>query len=284
MTGELSGLENGERLWLVEREAGIELGSGYRLDLIKRVLVDGEPVSLASFEIGQAKHDPAWKIPSHEISLDPKYPPRLATAPPIARSLDILAEPANWDADPDLDGLRFCLTPRDSLRQAVPVRGQLSVVLESRQLMPGPIHQRGDRARRVELQRWGRTLRAEDFGPEGLMVELPFEFRRQNLIGLGVPLTIKVRLGIPGQTVLEAVTGIPFGRPLSSSSLNLIAACHGSVSRAGLVETFRIRTAHRAVAHVLSIRVWEGFYRDKGHGAMSQTQLPVMGATSLEGT
>ena len=211
VTGELSGIENGERLWLVKREAGIELRSGYRLDLIKRVLIDGKPVSLESFEKGQAEHDPAWKIPPHEISLDPECPPRLATAPSRALSLDVLAEPANWDADPDLDGLRVYLTPRDALGQTVPVRGQLGVVLESRQLMPGPIHQRSDRAPRVELQRWGRTLRAEDFGPEGLMVELPFEFRRQNLIGLGVPLTLKVRLGIPGQTVLEAVTGIPIG-------------------------------------------------------------------------
>lgn len=212
--GNFAGVESGERLWLIHREAGIELRSGYKLELIHRVLVNGQPVLLASLEKEQASQTPAWKIPAQDPPLVLAHGPFIPAVASKVVSLDVLAEPANWDADPEADGLRLHLTPRDAFGRTVPVRGQLSAVLETRRLVPGPIPERSDRAPKVELERWGQLLGPEDFGPFGVIVELPFDGRREDLRGLGVPFTLTVRLGIPGQDVLEAKTPVPVGLSL----------------------------------------------------------------------
>jgi hypothetical protein len=217
--GELAGIESDQRLWLIQREAGIELRSGYEWSQVKSVILQGRPVSLDFLRKQQRSQTPPWKSPDEAVPFsEVSFPPVSTPLPPLSESqavtLEIFAEPANWNADPQVDGLHLYLTPRDRFGRPVKVGGELSVVLESRRLGPGPIRQRGDRAPRVELQRWGLSISGEDYGPEGVLVRLPFQGRRQqNLNGLGVPFTLDVRLGIPGQTVLEAVTGISVGSP-----------------------------------------------------------------------
>ncbi|MCA9072440.1 MAG: hypothetical protein KDA84_26125, partial [Planctomycetaceae bacterium] len=121
--GELAGVESGERIWLISREAGIELRSGYSLDKVARVLSQGQDLSLTRVTTQRNQTSP-WKLPIQEIPL-PK--PRQVTLehPTVrAQSLEVTAEFANWDDDAAPDGVRLYLTARDVWGQPVPVSGQ----------------------------------------------------------------------------------------------------------------------------------------------------------------
>ncbi len=210
VAGEFAGMDARGRLWLIHREAGIELRSGYGLNRITRILVQGKPISLAAFRDDKTPPAPPWRIPLQDppLSSAQNGPPLGPVLPPV--TLEAAAEPANWDDDAEIDGLRVYLTPRDAFRRPVPVNGQLSAVLVSGTVRPGQLFASDDPLLAAELQRWGRPIRSQMPGPAGVVIDLPFDGRRRmNLRNLGLPLVLKVRLGIPGRNVLSAVALVP---------------------------------------------------------------------------
>lgn len=217
--GEFVGMDAGNRLWLISREAGIELRSGYHVSKVANARVRGKLVPLDSLTKGNPATLPPFRVPPavpppvvrHSLP-GPRDPFPRPPAVGTAKSLDVVAELANWDEDAEVDGIRVYITPRDARGRSVSVGGQLSAVLESNDLIPGPIRQGGNRAPRVELHRWGKPLRKQDFGPEGVVAELPFDGRRRpDLHGVDLLGRLRVRLSIPGGKALEALTVVPLG-------------------------------------------------------------------------
>ena len=82
-TGEFAGLDKGQHLWLIRREAGIELRSGYGWNRIQRVLVQGKPISPAAFQEEKTSPASPWKIPLQTPPPTPARnpPPRFARSP-----------------------------------------------------------------------------------------------------------------------------------------------------------------------------------------------------------
>lgn len=139
--------------------------------------------------------------------------PAAAVHVPVSETVAVLrvrAWVANWDRDSEPDGLRVVVLPISKSGRLVPVNGSLSAELVARRF--DYIRER-DRLGIVE--RWSRQLTPRDFGPQGAIVDLPFDRIEPNrdfdLIPVGL---LSVRLGVPGEGLFEAAEfDVPLRRP-----------------------------------------------------------------------
>lgn len=133
------------------------------------------------------------------------------------RSLEVMAETANWDRDASIDGIRLYVRPLNAAGDVVPVAGQLNVKLFGQAfLQAGGIRS----PRRFDafpgLGEWTQRLRTQDFSTEGAVYQ--FEFRRTNpefLRNIGSFGLTHARLLVPGQGVFEASDAMTRVRPFS---------------------------------------------------------------------
>lgn len=106
----------------------------------------------------------------------------------------------NWDHDATLDGLRLLVTPLSIEGRPVATRGTLNVQLIARRFDGVRIN---DTVHVVDS--WSRPLTPDSFGPEGAIVDLPFQKldpeRDLDVIPVGL---LQASLGISGQGTFEA--------------------------------------------------------------------------------
>jgi hypothetical protein len=157
------------------------------------------------------------KLPPVELLLDAIPDSRPETSPSSAafvekprapvtkvRSLSIRARLANWDNDPEPDGLLVELTPLDGIGQFAAVGGSIDLELY------GERHQQGgfvfdDREPFTLLDRHAKIVRAVDAGTESFVVRFPFRrFHPDRNLEISTYALVRARFSVPGQGVFEA--------------------------------------------------------------------------------
>jgi hypothetical protein len=132
----------------------------------------------------------------------------LQKAEPLPRVTMVAIDPyiANWDGDVETDGLVVEIAPRDWYGGLAAASGTVEVELfaaQRRTFHHAPLSG-GDTLELVE--RWTRAVRAEDFGPRGVQLRLPYgaihpELRPDWMAGwYGL---VHVTVTIPGHGVFE---------------------------------------------------------------------------------
>lgn len=184
-----------EHLWLTGEVEGMRVGS--RLAIADVVRVDSaKPVSLPQRRAHAAPARGGERtVPDMTIaeSSPPSQPE--SSQHRTAQSLAAIAYLENWDDDSEIDGLRLHLSPRDSRGELTPASGSLSVHLAV---------YRGDwrdqKGRFEQEEHWSQEISADDYGPLGAQVDLPF--RRTSpetdpeVLAVGV---LRVRFNIAGE-------------------------------------------------------------------------------------
>lgn len=230
LRGRLDARTNAQAIWLVAEAEGMTVGSRIEACDIAKIETS-EPVTLPpeimrfdDWRYGPSGHrvPGAWGHPGlphrHTVpfvphhsggaaaprGLQPVPAPRGAErgtdASRAVRSLDVFARAANWNSDPQPDGLRVYVVPRSSHGELVPATGSVSVVLAV---------YRGDWRSPVDRflveERWSQPVTAADFGPHGAVLELPYRRIKpesdRDLLPVGV---LSVRLGLPGVGTFDA--------------------------------------------------------------------------------
>lgn len=136
----------------------------------------------------------------------------LLNAQPVApvfdlrvQALSIHAELANWDADPECDGLRVYVTPYNAVGQLVPIDGDITLVLTSQFQAVATNH-----ARRVtegfrEIADARHLVRKADFARGPAVYTIPFDKyypeKEFNMVPLGI---LTARLGVNTQGAFNA--------------------------------------------------------------------------------
>lgn len=202
----------------------VELSDGRTLHGIVTSETTSDALSLArtlhgvtiESEVAKSKVSSIKKLPPPELKMDEpppassleqevKAPVVMPRRRPVAkvRSIEVRARLANWDADPEPDGLLVAVAPLDSRGNFVPVAGNINLELYGeRHQQGGHIHD--DREPFALLDQSSKTLRTSDAGDDSYVIR--FTFRRfhpdRDLeidhIGL-----LRARLSIPGQGVFE---------------------------------------------------------------------------------
>ncbi|WP_166831149.1 hypothetical protein [Thalassoroseus pseudoceratinae] len=130
-----------------------------------------------------------------------------------AEPVDVLRVRAwveNWDRDAEPDGLRVAVLALSKTGRPVSVNGSLTAELVARRF-----DYNRERDRLGVVERWSRQLKVNDFGPQGAIVDLPFNRIEPNrdfdLIPVGL---LSVSLGVPGEGLFEAAEyDVPLRRP-----------------------------------------------------------------------
>lgn len=118
------------------------------------------------------------------------------------QSLRVQAWPENRDRDADLDGVRLLVTPLSATGRPVVTHGNLTVRLIARRFNGQREHDTVD-----VVEEWSHRLTAQNFGPDGAIVDLPF--RRLNperdleVIPVGL---LQAELSVAGEGVFAAPT------------------------------------------------------------------------------
>ena len=191
LRGRIDPRSSDDTLWLAAEAAGITITSTTPAADVLEV-VAAAPVTLP----------PLWT----EIIDDRPAPSPSPAGAPIAannrvQSLELFAMPANWDADPEIDGLRVWVLPRNAHGEPVAIGGSLrgELLVETGDARPANRHFA------VE-ERWQRELSTTEFGPEGAVLELPFRHLRPEARTEFPPLgVLQMRLMVPGQGAYDAV-------------------------------------------------------------------------------
>lgn len=116
-----------------------------------------------------------WTFPPAERAISTQVPAASrAVAPFELRRFEFSAEPTNWDADVEVDGLQVMLFPLDEAGRPAAVEGTLRAELWAMRRVDqdGSPNSRG---RRIEkLDSWVIPVRAAE-SPYGLQVQLPYQ-------------------------------------------------------------------------------------------------------------
>ncbi|MEX0586420.1 MAG: hypothetical protein WD176_07240 [Pirellulales bacterium] len=134
-------------------------------------------------------------------------------------ALAIEASIGNWDADAEQDGLVVRVQPRDEEDQIVPADGTLEVrligVSGERRASPTNLARARDNQRPI-IGHWTVALSADQFGPHGAVVRLPFQAVDPQLDphvrSLG---TVQADFTVPGQDVFQARAELVRLRPFA---------------------------------------------------------------------
>lgn len=165
--GTLDAGTNDARVVLSTLLPGIAVSSSFPRERVREVL------DAATFD---AARDDRVIVVAPVASELPAGPPRPRMPPvPRVRSLFVEARVANLDGDAESDGLVLHVVPRDGRGFVVPVDGFLDAnLLIERRHTNRKLSWRERDQRFAEAERWGVRVRAEDFGPDGAYVSLPF--------------------------------------------------------------------------------------------------------------
>lgn len=221
LAGEVGDRTNAQTLWLQRASDAVVIQSGFAWERIVAVEVGGQVLTAAQFRAAM----PAG-APPPELTLPPAPAP--AAAPPTAtavaarrtspariRSLDVIADVANWDSDAETDGLRVLVMPRDAQGVVTPVDAQLDCTLIGQDVRSSNVLDLQPPAF-PELGRWSVNIRAADFTREGVFVDLPFPRQApESDLNLTPEGLLSARLGVSGQGAFDAADAFVLLRPFS---------------------------------------------------------------------
>lgn len=219
LSGALDARSTSEALVVRSAKGGITVRRPIRWSQVAKATLDGQPVELEALRdlAMKARGEPSGvrgqgsgvrrielrgEAPATETSA-----PALAEVPrPQVTTISFDAFIANWDADVETDGLVLDVAPLDVDGFVVPVGGTVEVELyapQRRVFHHAPLSG-GDTLELVE--RWTRSLSADQIGSSGVRLRLPFGAVHPELdpewlaswYGL-----VHVRLAIPGHGVFE---------------------------------------------------------------------------------
>jgi hypothetical protein len=179
LAGQVDPRTNDERLWLRTSSPTFVVATSAAWTHIKAVNANGTRMScdefakrVDEFRPQQADanllHKPAGAADTHVTTAvaRPAQQPNGATR---VVSLDVEARVANWDQDPETDGVEIRVFPRNTLGDVVPVSGQITATLIARNQLPAP-----DPKAFPQLGRWSLQADSNDFATSGAVYRLPF--------------------------------------------------------------------------------------------------------------
>ncbi|QDU81901.1 hypothetical protein Pla110_36520 [Polystyrenella longa] len=152
------------------------------------------------------------------------YPPTPEYRQDVPRvaSLNITARVANWDRDPERDGLLVEVQPLSATGEIIPVTGQLEceLIIQHKTWRGGEYIERLD-SRFSVLDRWTDPVKADQFYSlgivQGTVIQLPYRVRHPEArLNIDSDALLHARLKVPGQGVFEASYAIVRLRPYSS--------------------------------------------------------------------
>jgi hypothetical protein len=223
-SGRIVRAETDDRVWLVTLENGIELRSAFRWHDIASVVHESKQHSPSAFRSLIDEGLPSPPPAPVQRSMDAVLGSSLMSAAPRAhfiaeplppvRSLQLRAWGANWDDDPEQDGLLVQITPLTARGEFVPAEGLLAMTLigESSQ---GDVEQpRRFRHRYPEITRETVPVHPDDFVFGPATYQLPyrnvFPEARLDLFPQGV---VTVSLGVAEQGNITASTEVSLVAP-----------------------------------------------------------------------
>jgi hypothetical protein len=150
----------------------------------------------------RASSRPLWQAPEHPGPSEPD------SARVQFIDMDVVA--ANWDADPEWDGLVLRIWPMDQRGRVVRAAGTLTVSVTGENY-----HAFGDKIER--LGHWVRSVRPADYGLDGVSVRLRFQnYEPERWDAAGHPDhgiassgEVHVSFAVPGHGVFHATTATP---------------------------------------------------------------------------
>jgi len=159
-----------------------------------------------------ARDEAAWKARWSAALLAPRPPAPPAMATPRVTSLSIDAALAHFGPNVNHDGLSLEVAPLDAAGQIVPVQGTLEVELYGEAVgVVTPANPFG------VIGRWTQIVRADDFGPRGAVVRLPYQAVHPEFASRLAPVgAVHARLTVPGHGSFESTQPSVRLRPYSS--------------------------------------------------------------------
>lgn len=212
------------RLWVRRESAGVQITSGFPWAEIRSVqtgsqqflgrdfFAEAQKTKTAGKTFQQLPAGPRRSEPIPQPAMAAENPPkslandfRRSAAERRVKTLYIEAYLAQWDGDPQTDGLRVFVYPLAADGELVPVNGQIDLFLL------GQIeHATGVVGNPVlpqfrELERGSQMVRPGDFARGAAMYELPFrQFHPDFYFDVARQALVHARLGVPGQGLFMA--------------------------------------------------------------------------------
>ncbi|MEZ6048364.1 MAG: hypothetical protein R3C11_22875 [Planctomycetaceae bacterium] len=151
---------------------------------------------------------PAPPLPESELPATPRR----------VTSLDINADVANWDRDPERDGILLEVRPLDNNGDLIPVDGQVEceLIIEHKTWEGGEYISRLPERFEV-VARWTQPIQQTDFRSSGVTLKLPYRVRHpESDLLIDPDALVHARLKVPGEGVFTASYEIVRLRPFSS--------------------------------------------------------------------
>ena len=212
------------RLWLRRELDGIQITSGFPWDQVRQVKTGGQ-VLLAREFFSQAD---ATKSAGKTYQQLPSAKGRAQAIQQASVTTEVLPKPvsdefhrkaierrvktlyieaylAQWDGDPQTDGLRVFVYPLSADGELVPVNGQIDLFLlgeieRATGIVGNPVMPQFR-----ELDRTSKLVKAGDFARGAAVYELPFrQFHPDFYYDVARQSLVHARLGVPGQGLFLA--------------------------------------------------------------------------------
>jgi len=217
-SGEIDSRTDAKQLWVNASEQGVVLRSGFEWGKVDSVVHKSRQVRAVEFRklvAGMERSSPALPeviLPaSVEVPADrPNFGsihPAVAFEPPPVASLRIHAWTANWDSDPELDGVLVEITPLGPYGEFVPTDGLVTMTLIGEYSQGHPEQLRRFRPRYPELAKTTVQVRAEHFDGGHAVYKLPYQnVRPEERLDLFPQGVVTATLGVPGNGNYTAST------------------------------------------------------------------------------
>jgi hypothetical protein len=223
--GQIDEATDETRLWLRREAAGVQVTSGFAWGQIRLVQSGQQSYRGCDFQAvaqstktpgklyreldvaieGGPKQSPALLPAAHQSSANVGERLRLSAAERRVKTLYIEAYLAQWDGDPQADGLRVFVYPLAADGELVPVNGQIDLYLLGEVERASGVVASPQMPQFRELERQSATVRSGDFKRGAAVIELPFrQFHPDVYFDVARQAVVHARLGVPGQGLFLA--------------------------------------------------------------------------------
>ena len=186
LRGMVAGRTDLVALWLTANAEGVSLTNRIVWSRIREIKADQRltlpPLTVAA--LNPAENNP---LPTNNPAIT------------AIRSLSAFAELANFDADPEFDGLRLTILPRDANNNPVPTPGLLTIELRAQRF-----GRNGQRPEYVVVDRWSQEITAADYAQGGTL-QLPFRTYNPRSTEYASYGNVSIRLGVPSVGTFDTI-------------------------------------------------------------------------------
>jgi hypothetical protein len=222
VTGVVDDATTSEVLWLRSTEPGIVIQSGFPAGGIAQITSQGEALDAREFlgraaETASALSEEFWST-YWAVTLPAGWPHAAAVAPCGMASIApgpffptrvaavrIEARAANWDADPETDGLLVEVIPLDAFGRLIPANGSLTLSLYGRAVQYFTGQRRDREAAFPEIARASFPVQPPDFLAGPAVYKLPYRgLHPESKFGVAWYGLVNARLSVPGAGTFSA--------------------------------------------------------------------------------